>query len=249
MVTVNQDELKALDQIRQRIAHLNSSLQSLQRELVVNDPLPAWTSIQSSASLIAVNLKGLLDQLQTNHAFLAAAHSYPLPSFPGRAQEGLLNQLQRKKLEPSVEDWLEQCRTAAVPFTANVNGDSLNDEQEPALLGEADLASLWEWAGPEENGIAREMDWGDDYTIAERKDGVENVVTGLKRKLDDDDEEEEEIEGNDGDEKMEDIRPPAIQPPEPSKPMMALEDILRFMSTGAEPRATAAASLSTGQRR
>ena len=61
--------------------------------------------------------------------------------------------------------------------------------------------SLWEWAGAVANDKARKHTWGGDYTLEEKENGVENVRTGLKRKLkvDPEDSSEEEDEDEEAD--------------------------------------------------
>lgn len=63
---------------------------------------------------------------------------------------------------------------------------------------------LWNWAGRAANELARKHEWGGDFTLAEREAGVENVVTGLKRKLIDSDSEDGSLESDEDDVKMED---------------------------------------------
>lgn len=41
-MTTSQNDIKALDQTRQRIFQLSNALSSLRRELEANDPLPTW---------------------------------------------------------------------------------------------------------------------------------------------------------------------------------------------------------------
>lgn len=84
----------------------------------------------------------------------------------------------------------------------------------PALAGWEDGAKrfeaqmeLWNWAGRAANELARQHEWGGDFTLAEREAGVENVVTGLRRKLvETDSEDGGSSEGDDeNDVKMEDV--------------------------------------------
>lgn len=104
---------------------------------------------------------------------------------------------------------------------------------------------LWAFAGPASNSVVKRMiedqAFEDEFTLAEREAGVENVITGLRRKLWDDDEEE-----GDGDEEMHDVLPASKEAdgeaPEmeadgvdPSTPAMPLETVLRVMSTGRLP--------------
>lgn len=120
-------------------------------------------------------------------------------------------------------------------------------------LSEAELAELWAWAPIEANSEARRRNWFGNYTLEEREMGIESVVTGLKRQLEDDggDEEadegeEEEGEGeDDGEDEMEvvgvhrksgggagfefDI---AVHHKHAAQPFVPLSDILRYMTTG-----------------
>jgi mediator of RNA polymerase II transcription subunit 8, fungi type len=119
----------------------------------------------------------------TRHADLfqrVAVH--PSTNFPGRTQEGLLQQLLRKKLEPHVEEWVDEGRTVQATNEAEKEKD---DEE------------LWKWArdfiGERVAKYAIE-EAGDNYTAAEREMGIENVKTGLRRKLDEDEDEDEEME-------------------------------------------------------
>lgn len=118
---------------------------------------------------------------------------YPLPSYPGITQEALLGQLLRKKLEPEVEDWVMQGRRMAD------EAGMANEETKSGML------ELWSWAGMAANELARGHEWGGDFTVEEREAGVENVVTGLRRKFadegdEDEEEDEDEMEDEDKDE-------------------------------------------------
>ena len=124
---------------------------------------------------------------------------YPLPEFPGQTQEDLLGQLLRKKLEPNVEDWVADGRQTASETTRQ-------DNESTSQLSERQ--DLWSWAGMAANEEARKHTWGGDFTLEEREMGVENVVTGLRRKLkedpdessDEDEDDEAAANGADADE-------------------------------------------------
>lgn len=173
-----------------------------------------------------------------NAQLLKEAHAYPLPSFPGHTHEIMLGQLMRKKLEPGVEEWISEHTAKS---GQQVNGASKDDRS----LKDEELRDLWSWASQTSSGIAASMieDGGaffDDYTIAEREAGIEHVVTGLKRNLEGDSEDDDD----DGEEdKMEDVKmngDVSIEDEEgidPSLPVMPLESVLRFMTTGALPSA------------
>lgn len=116
----------------------------------------------------------------------------------------MLSQLVRTKLEPRVEDWVAKGRgvgkgDAGGAIDTSVGGDGGGGET--GLLSDEELKELWNWAPIEANEEARRRDWGGDFTLEEREMGVKNVVTGLRRKLDEDggeessEEEDEEGEG------------------------------------------------------
>ncbi|KAI7263131.1 hypothetical protein KC345_g9219 [Hortaea werneckii] len=194
-------------------------------------------SIQRDAELAVMNLARAQDAMNEFGAFFRAAHAYPLPSYPGHEKEMMLGMLMRKKLDPKTDDWVTQYSKS--PETIEENGDV-------SKLNMDDLRDLWDYAGPAENGIVRDMlendAFGSLFTMAEQEDGIENVKTGLRRKLfeDDSDEEDEDAEEK-GDEKMEEDRlPEKLAPPpepgvDPSLPPMRLETVLRFITTGAMP--------------
>lgn len=180
-----------------------------------------------------VRAQEALDEFQ---AFFKAAHAYPLPSYPGLEKEMMLGMLLRKKLDPKTEDWVSQ-----------YSKPKLDGETEKTGLSEDDTRELWNAAGPTANGMLREMlddgSFESAFTLAEQEDGIENVNTGLRRKLFDESEEEDENEDEEGDEKMTEDKAPAKPTPAPvveagidtSLPPMRLETLLRFTTTGALP--------------
>jgi mediator of RNA polymerase II transcription subunit 8, fungi type len=185
-----------------------------------------------------------------HHDFLKSLHAYPLPSFPGHEKEGVLQMLLRKKLEPQAEKWVAQ-------YSSPKDGESTNGVENGAPEGgmkSQDYAKLWDWAGETVSHLHMEFmdDMESDYTMAEKEQGIENVVTGLKRKLnvglgDDDSDEEDEDEDEDVEKeekekeeaKMETVasEPPSVAEPgvDPSLPPMKLEMVLKFMTTGQLP--------------
>ncbi|KAI9674887.1 MAG: mediator of RNA polymerase II transcription subunit 8 [Trizodia sp. TS-e1964] len=258
--SLSPQDLKSLEQTRQRLAQLTSSLSSLLGNLQKIEPLPTWSSLQQTASVISQNLSSLSQHLETHEELFARTLAYPLPAFPGLTQENLLGQLLRKKLEVNVEDWIEQGRQATQK--------TLSDGQRG--LSEKDMINLWDWAGPTANDEARKRDWMDEYTLEERESGIKNVVTGLRRKLDDGSS-DDSSDGTDPDDPDDDVQmsgsktPPedvqmeglqeislisdaekdhkreeARKSPEPRGPALPLDEILRYMGTGAEPRSLSA---------
>ncbi|CAI7626370.1 unnamed protein product [Penicillium pancosmium] len=249
MATLTNDQIKVLEQSRQRLAQLTRSLGSLIASLNQSDPLPPWSSLQSQASIISNNLISVSEQLSDHRDLLSTLVAYPGPEYPGRTQANTLEQLLRTKLDPRVEDWVERGRIAGTekppPDTFAIANPSLAATAAQKQLTEADLAELWEWAPIEANEEARRRNWGGNFTLEEREAGIQNVVTGLRKQLEDDEEEEEEDEEEDeGEEEMEivgvhrksggngvefDIAPHHAHPVQPVVP---LSDILRYMTTG-----------------
>ena len=98
---------------------------------------------------------------------------------------------------------------------------------------------LWTWAGEEERRQGAKHPWFGNFTLEEIERGTENIVTGLRRKLkiDAEDESEEEEEEEGGDDKMPDVDVgQAVKGPEQTTKPLPIEDVFRFMMTGAEPK-------------
>lgn len=158
----------------------------------------------------------------------------------------------RTKLEPRVEDWLAHGRSVGKEALEQSSGDhqqltagnistSESGANTQRLSGE-DLQALWEWAPIEANMEARRRNWGGDYTIEEKEAGLNNVITGLTRKLNENvegaagrdlDESEDEDEVMEG--AGEEVKPGAGLPSRDNT-TMPLDDFFRYMMTGAEPR-------------
>lgn len=255
MSTLDVDDIHSLEQLRQRLQQLHNSLNSLQYNIAQSDPLPPWASLQSQFSIISNNLQSVAKQLSEHQDLYSSTFAYPLPNFPGRTQDNVLQGLLRTRLEPNVEDWIERGSTVA---EETLHPDA---QGKPSSL----LRDLWEWAPGAANEEARTQNWGADYTLAEVESGVESVVTGLKRKLvvpeetesGDEDEDEgdteeavEEEDANEEDVEMVgvrrksgaagvefDISKTTIKTAHSAAPM-PLDSIFRYAMTGAIPSGT-----------
>ncbi|KAL2216716.1 putative RNA polymerase II mediator complex component Med8 [Thermoascus aurantiacus ATCC 26904] len=234
MATLTQDQIKVLEQTRQRLVQLTHSLGSLAASLQQSDPLPSWSSLQSQASIISNNLLSVSEQLSEHRELLFSLVAYPGPDYPGKTQANVLEQLLRTKLDPRVEDWVARGRTAGASALENKEGQ----------LSEHELAELWEWAPIEANMEARRRNWGGNFTLEEKEMGIQNVVTGLRRRLDleeeeeaEEDEEEDEEKGGLDTDKMEVVASEGNRvPPKPVSPALPLDEVLRYMMTGAPPK-------------
>lgn len=158
----------------------------------------------------------------------------------------------RTKLDPRVEDWVARGRKADIvspPFNPGTTGmgtgmiESKNNG-DGGGLSESDLAALWEWAPVEANSEARRRNWGGNFTLEERERGVQDVAAelGLRRVLEDDEESEEEEEDEmdlGGFGKSEDAggdnAAAATGDQVPTSPLVPMDEILRYMTTGILP--------------
>lgn len=218
------------------------------------------SSLQSQATIISNNLVSVSEHLSDHRDLLSSLVAYPGPDYPGRTQANILQQLLRTKLDPRVDDWVARGRAAGTESTIPSAIDPSNPASVPAPsaiaaavpdfkpLSDAELAELWDWAPVEANQEARKRNWGGNFTLEEREGGIENVVTGLKRQLEDDegdeDDEEDEEEG-DGEDEMEIVGvhrrsgagsglefDVAMHPHHAAEPVVPLPEILRYMTTG-----------------
>lgn len=200
-------------------------------------------SLQTRAGLLAGDLQQLQTIFDSNRQFLTAAHAYPHASFPGHSHEAVIQQLLRKKAEPNVEDWIEDNTNSAKVAKWDDGLDTgLNDDEQK---------ELWAFAKPTSTetaiGFLTSGAFKYDYTLAEKDAGVENVVTGLRRKLrktmrgeDDEDDSDEEDEDEEMEDRMEEDTMPAAKPPsdpfgditgvDKNKSTMPIESWLKFVS-------------------
>jgi mediator of RNA polymerase II transcription subunit 8 len=189
---------------------------------------------------VEYNLRKVGDSMMSFQNVFATAHAYPLPQFPGTSQEHLLQMLLRKKLEPRAEDWLEE---ALQWHTAHQEGNA--DKGATDRLDMEQLKTLWDWARPLTNEIANGLDeedvFRDNFTIAERQAGIENVNTGIRKNLDiyGEEDEDEDDDNSDAGAAMIGVestskakRAPVLSPQQAPLPLV---DLLRFMSSGATP--------------
>lgn len=148
----------------------------------------------------------------------------------------------RKKPEPEVAALMDQGRQAAAGLTPP-GLDSAPAEQE----GKSELEGIWSAASEIcrnriRDYVVEESD--DPFTAAEREMGVDNVRTGLRRKLEDDEDEDEDEENETGqssgtgatagDPMMVDRPPPPPAPGVVPQEVQGatLENILRFAARG-----------------
>ncbi|KAK1690115.1 mediator of RNA polymerase II transcription complex subunit 8-domain-containing protein [Colletotrichum godetiae] len=183
---ITADEFKAIEQTRQRLFQLSNSIQGLRMDVLKSNPLPPPASLQAQSQILLRNLQSLLETLTENTHVFQHLHVFPDVAYPGRVHENILLQLLRKKLEPGVEEWVERGRET----TRELRGGG----------GEAQLEAVWRdvraWTVERVQKYVLE-EAGDVYTEDERRMGVENVRTGLRRGLEEEEEEEEEEDDDD----------------------------------------------------
>ncbi|RYP60009.1 hypothetical protein DL770_010093 [Monosporascus sp. CRB-9-2] len=248
-LNLSQEELKAVEQSRQRLIQLSDSIGSLKASVYNSNPLPNLDSLQASADILQHNLRYLLDIVTQHNDLFSRVAVHPSTNFPGRTQEGILLQLLRKKPEPDVAAAMDEGRERleAVSLAASAVGSS-GDPDSPAAAARArraqTTARLEEtWDAARRACIARVMRYAteeddDPYTEEEHAAGIENVRTGLRKPPDDpyaDEDEEEGSEGHDDGDVIVVDRPPPPPAPGVVAPEVegaSLENIMRLSARG-----------------
>ncbi|KAL8393599.1 hypothetical protein RB595_003369 [Gaeumannomyces hyphopodioides] len=110
---MSQEDLKSLESARQKLATLVASITSMRDGILQSNPLPAPTSLETSAFILQKNVESFLRVATDNDELFRRVVVHPSTNFPGRQYEGILGQLLRKKLEPDVETSVEDARAAA----------------------------------------------------------------------------------------------------------------------------------------
>jgi mediator of RNA polymerase II transcription subunit 8, fungi type len=104
------------------------------------------------------------------------------------------------------------------------------------------LVEIWGWAGDAVHEEAAKRNWESEFTLEEKEGGVENVRTGLRRKLEDPE------SGDEEDDVEDDVKPveAAQDGTSYAGPRMPIEDVLRFVSRGTLPAQPVVANMSGG---
>ncbi|KAK6359886.1 mediator of RNA polymerase II transcription subunit 8 [Orbilia brochopaga] len=197
----------ALDRLRVQLGLLTQSIGSLLQELRTADPLPPWPTLTAQLAILNSQLSTLSRTLHQHSTALTTTVVFPLPTFPARTQENLLNLLLRKKLAPEVEEWLaagrdkgQALKAAAFPNgkgkgesddEASSEDDNNSDEEEDEdsdddmqdADGEEGKKRNRHWALKAVVKEQRSRDWDADFTREEleRVGGdPAKVETGLK---------------------------------------------------------------------
>ncbi|RMZ87554.1 hypothetical protein DV736_g5213, partial [Chaetothyriales sp. CBS 134916] len=225
-------QIKTLDSLRSRLLALRSSLQTLQTDLGdPQQPLPNWTSLQRQTRIILDGIEEVLVQSRENEELLTTTVAIPTPDFPAQTSDHILNALLRTKLDPSIEEWIEEA-----------DHHNAGQAHSSHVLAEVDLSNLWARATEIYHTHGSRYPWGADYSREELEDGIQNVVTGLKRdlvepvlepdELDDDDDDVGEDQQEAEQDQMEVDKPTALTPKASLRQPMAVSSILKFLSTG-----------------
>ncbi|KAI0007186.1 mediator of RNA polymerase II transcription complex subunit 8-domain-containing protein [Xylariaceae sp. FL0662B] len=220
------NQLKAVEQTRQRLSQISSSIGSVKADVFASNPLPSLDSLQASADILQHNLRMLLEITSQNSHLFSRLTVHPSTNFPGRTQEGILLQLLRKKPEPDIATAMDDGRKMVAAAAAATTGSAAGGP-------ERELENVW--AAARDFCGQRILDYamneeGDPFTEDEHEHGIENVRTGLRRTFEDvyeeeeEDEEEEEEKGGvaGGDEDVMVIDRP---PPPPAAPAVATQEV------------------------
>lgn len=185
------------------------------------------STIQTQTGIASLFLKGVTEDLSKNAELYNRTVVFPSTNYPGRTQENILGQLLRKKLEPQVENWVEDARRTA----ETVEGGEAEDEF-------LDWASQWLRERIQKYATEEATE---DYTAEEKAIGIENVNTGLKSDYED----EESVKSNDDEQADSEMAVTGArrtslgqveyslgQIKQPKGKASTMEEILRFATTG-----------------
>ncbi|KAK6222773.1 mediator of RNA polymerase II transcription subunit 8 [Pestalotiopsis sp. IQ-011] len=213
-LNITPEELKALEQTRQRLQQVSDSIGTLKNGVITSSPLPNLVSLQNSADILQATMRSLLTNMSNNDELFSRLAVHPSTNFPGRTQENILLQLLRKKPEPDVAASLDEGRKAYAELDDSLKGEVKfdrqnnddDDEDEELSPMNQRWTSLDAWVGKRAQRFIVD-EFPEDFTAEELDLGIENVRTGLRRKF--------EYEDEDDDDDEEDDVPKAAAPPKP----------------------------------
>ncbi|KAI1479134.1 hypothetical protein K445DRAFT_18906 [Daldinia sp. EC12] len=245
-LNLTQDEFRAIEQTRQRLSQISSSIASLKSDVFISNPLPNLESLQTHTEVLQSMIQSLISVTSPAAEIFSRIAVHPSTNYPGRTQEMVLQRLLRKKPEPDIATSMDEGRNLVAALTPHSDSQGLTGTStSPAKGPEEELESIWNSVRDfcEERMRDYVINEGDDmFTEEERERGIENVRTGLRRSLEDDEEEEdEEEEGVGGANEDEDDDVMIIdRPPPPPAPSVStqevegalLENIMRFAARG-----------------
>ncbi|KAL2180159.1 mediator of RNA polymerase II transcription complex subunit 8-domain-containing protein [Thermothelomyces heterothallicus CBS 202.75] len=212
-LNMSPEELKQLELVRNRFAQLTSSLNSLRASVLNSNPLPSRESLQASVTILQQNIRSIQELADENADLFQRLAIHPSTNFPGRTHEHILTQLLRKKLEPDVENWVEEARATA--RAAGVDASKLAAGVRPRGVHDYDDEDAYDLGAavnpddaPSDPFSEQWADMADNfrqtlqqyvtvqvkkkYTVEEQAMGIENVRTGLRQTLEESDEEDED---------------------------------------------------------
>ncbi|KAI0853504.1 mediator complex, subunit Med8 [Daldinia vernicosa] len=243
-LNLTQDEFRAIEQTRQRLSQISSSIASLKSDVFINNPLPSLESLQTHTEVLQSMIQSLLSVTSPAAEIFSRIAVHPSTNFPGRTQEMILQRLLRKKPEPDIATSMDEGRNMVAAFVSPPASQGLIGAGTGVERGpEEELENIWNSVRDfcEERMRDYVINEGDDmFTEEERERGVENVRTGLKRSLEDEEEDEDDEEGGGKNEGQDDDVMIIDRPPPPPAPAVvtqeiegaALENIMRFATRG-----------------
>ncbi|KAI1655304.1 mediator of RNA polymerase II transcription complex subunit 8-domain-containing protein [Daldinia decipiens] len=245
-LNLTQDEFRAIEQTRQRLSQISSSIASLKSDVFINNPLPSLESLQTHTEVLQSMIQSLLSVTSPAAEIFSRIAVHPSTNFPGRTQEMILQRLLRKKPEPDIATSMDEGRNMVAAFAPQPSSQGLIGAGTGIEKGpEEELGNIWDSVRNfcEERMRDYVINEGDDmFTEEERERGVENVRTGLKRSFEDEeeDDDEDDEEGGGTNEDQDDDVMIIDRPPPPPAPAVvtqeiegaALENIMRFAARG-----------------
>ncbi|KAJ4357526.1 mediator of RNA polymerase II transcription subunit 8 [Didymosphaeria variabile] len=236
-------DVALLESLRTRLMSLVWILEQMKKELIANQTAPPdWPSIQRSIAAVSSTITSIQSFINKDPETLStfrALHSFPIPPFPtADPQLGpLIDTIFSKEPGTKEKDWILAKLTKAAEF-AHVPGDWGIEAKRPAQEddekmdeGEEGRAKLRRVkADLDEDQLAAL--WKDVYDIAE--EAADDATNQQEQGGESGDEEDEDMEDVVGTETGSPAQDAVVEQKKAKEeqPMMSLDTIHRFTSTG-----------------
>ncbi|KAF9735120.1 hypothetical protein PMIN06_001465 [Paraphaeosphaeria minitans] len=237
-------DIGLLESLRTRLMSLVWILEQMKKELMANPTAPPdWPTIQRSISAVSntiTSIQSFINKDPETHSTFRALHSFPIPPFP-TANESLgtiIDAILSKEPGTKEKDWIldkiiKAAEFAHVPSDWDIQAKPPADEEDEDMDegGESGVKLRRQKANLDEDQLADL--WKDVYDIVnevanvsnQNQEGDDSGASG-----DEEDEEMEDVLGTEtpaqgaAGERQEKVKK--------EQPMMSLDTIHRFMSTG-----------------
>ncbi|KAF1974348.1 hypothetical protein BU23DRAFT_553410 [Bimuria novae-zelandiae CBS 107.79] len=235
-------DIAMLESLRARLMSLVWILEQMKKEILANQQTPPdWPTIQRNISAVSGTINSIQSFINNDPKTLAtfrALHAFPIPPMPNGDPQmaALIDTIFSKEPGAKEQDWIRAKLVKAAEF-AHVPGDwgieakraNEDDDEEMDGVEEGSTRLRRQKAYLDEDQLA-EL-WRDVYDIAEDQAAV--AQNALEESGDEDEDEDEEMEDVEGTGAQTGGAASAHKSDAKDVPMMSLNTIHKFMSTGA----------------